>query len=149
VRNTGRLRGRIEVRLGNGVTIGSRLERLSLDPGGEGAREEGTMLYEDAGIVPAGFCSLRLRVVLFGTGSYDSRLYEFEDDLPGTLSMPALFGRGDRWYLLLRMEAGKGRGLSVKYSRLERDDVRRIGTGPDELPGNSDERVGVQLDFTL
>lgn len=36
----------------------------------------------------------------FHTSSYASRLYEYEYDLPGTLSIRPLYGKGWRWYLL-------------------------------------------------
>ena len=36
----------------------------------------------------------------FHTPSYASRIYEYEYDLPGALSIPPLYGKGWRWYLL-------------------------------------------------
>ena len=93
--------------------------------------------------------SVSARVVFFSTDSYETRLSEFENDLNGATSLPALSGRGIRWYVLAKYRPGISWDLSAKYSRLMRDDLRHLGTGPDELPANTDDRVGVQLDFRL
>lgn len=144
-----RIQTRLDSRISHGLRIRASIEKLFLNARNATDRQQGTIIYEDFSCAPDRMLSLSVRVVFFSTGSYESRLYEYEDDLSGALSMPALFGQGDRWYLLLRYQPGRSCELSVKYSRLRRDDIRRLGTGPDELPGNYEDRIGVQLDFRL
>ena len=70
-------------------------------------------------------------------------------DLEGVLALPLVYGAGIRWYALLRYSPFRTVELSVKYSSLIRDDVRTLGSGPDQLPTNRDDRFGIQLDFRL
>ncbi len=128
-----RIRGRVEKLL---------LRHTTDNPGGEGI-----IVYQDIGTPPDRPVSVSTRFVFFHTGSYDSRLSESEEDLSGAAYAPALFGEGERWYVLLSVRPTRGVECSVKYSRLMRDDVRHIGTGPDMLPGNVDDRVALQLDL--
>ena len=107
------------------------------------------MFYQDVNLRSSEKLWLDFRIIFFQTDSYDSRLYEYENDLRGVLSLPALYGRGVRWYALVRYELADRLELSAKYSDLIRDDVKRIGTGLDELPTNHDNRIGVQIDFSL
>jgi hypothetical protein len=50
----------------------------------------------------------------FRTSAYASRLYEYEYELPGALSIRPLYGRGWRWYLLAARAWGPLR-LSARY----------------------------------
>ncbi len=61
----------------------------------------------------------------------------------------ALFGRGNRWYFLAKYQPIKNLAVFVKYSETYRDDVDVIGTGGDQIDGNLDRRVGVQLEVKL
>lgn len=49
---------------------------------------------------PRSLADLTLRIHLFETDSYASRVYAFENDLLFSNSIPAFSGRGFRWYLL-------------------------------------------------
>lgn len=46
--------------------------------------------------------SLEATVILYGTSSYDSRLYWMESGTPGALAMAVLTGKGERWALTAR-----------------------------------------------
>ena len=88
-----------------------------------------------------------MRVVYFKTDSYESGIAEYENDMPGVLSLPVLYGTGIRWYCVITYQLAGLLNLSAKYSDMIRDDVRRVGTGLDELPTNHDNRIGVQMDL--
>jgi len=144
-----RFRTHLDFRPSEAVRIRGRIEKLFLDSRTGTDREEGTMFYEDVAWAAGRKLCVSVRVVFFSTGSYETRLYEYEDDLSGATSLPALSGQGERWYLLVKCRPGRFCELSAKYSRLTRDDIRHLGSGPDELPGNHDDRIGLQLDFRL
>lgn len=42
------------------------------------------------------------RITFFETSNYDSRLYEYESDLPGSFANYPFYGRGFRWYVLIK-----------------------------------------------
>jgi hypothetical protein len=89
------------------------------------------------------------RLGFFDTDSYDSRVYEFESEVRGTVSNPALYGKGRRWYIVARYSLLGGLDVSAKYSQTYRDDLKVIGSGLDQIDGNIDSRLTAQIDFRL
>ena len=89
------------------------------------------------------------RMTFFDTDSFDSRVFQYEHDLPGVVTNRALFGRGNRWYAVVRYTPSRLLALSTKYSETLRDDVDVIGSGPDQIESNLDRRFGVQMEVKL
>ncbi|MBI4546564.1 MAG: hypothetical protein HY707_01185 [Ignavibacteriae bacterium] len=137
----------LDYRLTKELRIRGRIERVFFTVSISDRSEKGTMFYHDILFNTMMKLWLNFRVAFFETDSYDARMYEYENDLRGVLSLPALYGRGVRWYLLIRFKLADKIELSAKYSDLLRDDVKRIGSGLDQLPGSHDNRIGVQVDF--
>ena len=141
-----RTRLEVEYEVSRAVRLRTRAERVSLDWKASSQAEQGMMLYQDIGVHPGTALWWNIRLTFFTTDSYATRVYAYERDLDGVLSLPALYGSGIRWYGLVRYSLSDKIDLSVKYSDLIRDDVKHLGSGLDELPSNHDDRVGVQLD---
>jgi len=60
-----------------------------------------------------------------------------------------LFGKGLRWYLSTRYEIGAGIDLWVKYARTQKEGVKSMGSGADEILGDVDNRLTFQLEIRL
>jgi hypothetical protein len=84
---------------------------------------------------------LTARVVAFHTDSYESRVYEYESDLPGAFSSPALFDKGIRFYALVRYKWGRFLTLSAKYAQTSKEKSVRQSSG-------IDRQLGFQLDIS-
>jgi hypothetical protein len=86
--------------------------------------------------------SLSARAVAFHTDSYESRVYEYEADVPGAYASPALYERGFRWYVLCRYHWGQRTGISAKFSQTSKERT---------IPGSggSDSQLNFQLDLAL
>ncbi|RMF60381.1 MAG: helix-hairpin-helix domain-containing protein, partial [Calditrichaeota bacterium] len=89
------------------------------------------------------------RLSFFDTDSFASRLFQYEHDVPGVVTNRALFGRGERWYLLLAWQPASYLRLTTKFAATIREDVDAIGSGPDRIEGHLDRRVRVQVDMQL
>lgn len=89
------------------------------------------------------------RIVVFETDSYDSRVYEFENDVSGVFSNPPLYGSGMRWYCLAKYKIGETAQLSLKYSETIKSGVTSLGSGEDEIQGPLDNRATFQVDVML
>lgn len=59
--------------------------------------------------------TLWFRYCLFSTGSWDSRLYTYENDLLYSFSIPALSGEGSRSYIMVKWDIGHLAELRIKY----------------------------------
>jgi hypothetical protein len=131
------------------VQLRARWEEVFVDANLSGMNERGTVLYQDVSVRQSERLTWSARLVFFRTDSFNSRIVEYENDVPGILTLPGLFGRGIRYYVLLRYGLWDWFEVSAKYSDLFRDDVKRIGSGNDELPSNRDNRISLQVDLML
>lgn len=109
--------------------------------------ENGLLAFGDVSIELLRNLKLKSRVIYFQTDSYDSRVYQLESDVTGVFSSIALYGRGWRWYGLLSYRLLNMIDLSLKYSELYRDDVKKLGSGYDEIPTNLSKALIFQLEI--
>jgi hypothetical protein len=128
------------------VRLKSRVEWMTVDYSGMKSGVSGLLLSQSLKWIVIPPLTILTRVAVFETDSYDSRLYEFEDDLAGAFSSPALYGKGLRWYFILRYKFFSKMHLTAKYSQTIKEDVKSIGTGLDEIEGNRQSTLSVQLD---
>lgn len=112
-------------------------------------QETGFLIYQDIKVVPFTHFDLYARIILFGTDSYNSRVYQFENDLPGVLSNSPLYGEGTRWYIFFRYKTDYGFSISTKYSELKKPDNKIFGTGNSQFPGTLDNRLSFQIDYNF
>ncbi len=99
------------LRPGKAIRISARWTHTVLFP----FTEKGTALYQDIlwKITPS--IHINFRVTFYRTDSYDSRIYEYETDLPGSFANYALYGQGRKWYVRLRWDMGRYFRLWLKY----------------------------------
>ena len=127
VEETGRrIRLEIEHRQKRGMFTRLRMRiegrRLTRKPGEEEAGLLGGLLWK--GTWRWGYAILHFSG--FSTDSYSTRIYEYEYDLPGAVSVRPLYGRGRRCYGLLGVERGIF-AVGLRY-RWQRDkEVRHYG----------------------
>ncbi len=127
----------------------SRLEFVSVTPQLPRSKDEGYLIFQDVKYQPHKNLSFSTRVIFFKTDSYDSRVYEFENDLVGVMTNPALYGDGIRWYFLARYKTYFGLSFSLKYSELYKPNEKFLGSSDSKINGNIDNRLSLQLDYQL
>jgi len=106
-----------------------------------GKGEKGSLVFAGFRYAPEGLLSLRGRVIYFDASSYESRVYESEDDLPGRVTLIPLWDEGVRWYLVLGVRSKK-LGAEAKFSQTH---LTKSGVDRDE--GNPE--LGLQVDFAF
>jgi len=148
------LRLQLDYQLSKQLRLRSRVEFIKVDrnrfnSGNDKEDENGFLVYQDIRLRPNEKFQIQARLTFFESDTFDSRLFQFENDLPGVLTNRALFGRGNRWYLLTKYQPVKKFAAYLKYSETYRDDVDVIGTGADQIDSNLDRRVSVQLELKL
>ena len=139
----------IDYRFSSAVKLRFRAEYVNLATQLTRKKETGILLYQNVNLKTNDRFDLEFRISYFKTDSYNSGVGEYENDLPGVLTIPIFYGEGVKWYALVTYKMWNTLQMSVKYSYLVREDVKKIGGGLDELPSNYDNRIGLQVDFNL
>ncbi len=108
-------------------------------------RETGMLAYAEAASSPPHLpWHFMVRMAFFDTPSYDSRVYEYENDVRGGYSSPALYGTGLRWYLVAGWRILRKIELSFKYSETLKPGADNAG-----VSGPLDTAATIQLDVVL
>jgi hypothetical protein len=142
-------RATIELNSARAFRWRSRIEAVTVNYPDSAAKQKGILVFQDVRVLPLDRLRIDARVIAFHTDSYDSRLYEYESELSGTLSNPALYGKGLRWYILARYELTSAIDVWLKYSQTMREGVKSIGSGASEIMGDRDSRLSVQIDVRI
>ncbi len=113
-------------------------------------KEHGSLIYEDVQYKPMGKrYSVSVRYCLFKTGGYDSRLYTWEQDPPGSGSMPVVYMAGSRYSVMVRYRITRMIECWVKYSAAIFDAQTTIGSGPEQSNGNKRSELKLQMRMTF
>ena len=126
--------------------LSSRVEWVNVNYGGIQNAEKGVLMSQAIKWNKFSPLTIQTRLAVFETDSYDSSIYEFEDEVPGAYSNPALYGRGMRWYFILRYQIFSKTCIAVKYAQTVKDGVKSIGTGLDEISGDSQSIMSMQVE---
>ena len=132
-----------------GIRTTTRIGCISVDYSGKEKSESGILLMQDVGGKPFHGFTINMRFAFFHTSAYDSRLYMYEEDLPGASNSTALYGEGFRWYIIAGAELFPKAVLSVKYLQLKKNFVDSIGSGQDMIDGSVFQRIGIQFDYSI
>lgn len=110
--------------------------------------ETGYLIYQDIVYKPKSSpLSFSFRYGLFDTDSYNSRIYAYENDILYVFSIPAYYNRGTRTYLTLRYKVKKGIDLWLRYGATFFDNLDVVGSGLEEIQGNTRSEIKAQLRF--
>jgi hypothetical protein len=112
----------------------------------ENGKEKGHMIYQDVIYKPMmKKYSFSFRYILFGTDGYNSRIYAYENDVLYSYSIPAYYNTAYRYYLLVRYKISGSVDFWVRYSSTRYSDIESIGSGNDEIKGNSKSDIKIQV----
>jgi hypothetical protein len=115
----------------------------------DGKTMKGFMIYQDITYSKVGSkFSASLRYALFQTDNYDTRIYVYENDMPGVYSIPAYYYRGSKFYLLLDYNLTRRIEIWVRYSQTVYDNKKVISEGSlTEIKGNTKSEIKAQVRF--
>lgn len=143
------IRFNIDIKASEFLRFRSRIELLNYERIG-GAPEDGFMAFQDVHITPKGKpFSMKLRYAMFDTDSYSSRIYAYENDLLYLFSVPALYNRGTRYYVMFRYKFNRKFDLWLRYSRTIYENIDEISSGLNQIEGNTRTDLKAQLIIKL
>lgn len=147
--NNSNYRLHFSYKVNSDFTLKSRVEYTTYQLG-ENKTENGLLIYQDLSFKRLSFpLSFSVRYALFETDSYNSRIYAYESDVLYAFSVPAYNGRGTRFYLLAKYHISRNIDFWVRYAQTYYTDRMTIGSGKDEIMGNTRSEVKAQLRIKL
>lgn len=142
------IRLQAEYQMNRNIRLRSRGEVVRNRNAGEDW-ESGFLIFQDLRLQLGPKLQIDTRVTIFDTDSFDTRVYQFENDLLYVLSNVALSGRGERAYVVAKFEATDYLHVWLKYSVSVYEDAQRLSSGLGEIEGNRRSFLGVQARLYL
>jgi len=133
-----------EYRFSNAFTVRTRLQ-LSRFAAAQESSSYGLLLSQGVRLTPIDPLQIDARVAFFDTDGYASRIYTYEHDLLYSFSVPVLFGRGQRSYVLLQYEPVPSLTLEAKYGVTWYPHRQTVGSGLNETEGNRSRELRLQV----
>lgn len=115
---------------------------------GNNPTENGYFIYQD--IIYKALSSplsFSFRYAIFETDNYNTRIYAYENDVLYAYSIPAFYDNGTRAYLTLRYTIVKNIDLWLRYAQTFYYHRNTIGSGLEQINGNTRSEVKAQVRF--
>jgi hypothetical protein len=112
-------------------------------------KEDGLLIFQDARFNIQNNIDFSGRIIFFRTDSFNTAIYEFENDLDGMFSLYGLYKEGIRWYTMVKINLPWHLLFSIKYSETYKPEEMALGSGYSKISGNLDNRVSIQLELNI
>lgn len=131
------------------ISLHSRYEQVVINRE-DGETNVGFLAFQDIAYKPVlSNFSFNLRYAIFNTQDYDSRIYAFESDILYYYSIPAYYYKGSRIYFNVRYQYKKWLDVWFKIGQWMYDNRTVIGSGNDEIKGNTKTDFRLQVRFSF
>ena len=100
------------------------------------APRTGWLFFHDFHYRPVPKISTVARLCYFDTSSYETRIYTYENDVPGVLTNKMLYGRGSHLFLLVKYRLFEQGNVAVKFANTYYDDRDFISSGNQRIDAN-------------
>jgi hypothetical protein len=133
-----------EYQFSDALTTRTRVQLSRFAAGGSSA-SYGMLLSQGLRLRPIESLQLDARIAFFDTDGYASRIYAYEHDLLYSFSVPVLFDRGQRSYILAQYEPTSSLTIEAKYGVTWYPHRRTIGSGLNQTDGNRSRELRFQI----
>ena len=117
---------------------------------GDAPVEKGFMIMHDILYRPASSpLSFTLRIAIYDTDSWESRIFSYEHDLLYAFQVPSYYGQCFRTYLNMRYKVNRYLDLWAKLGNSYYPNDTMIGSGLNQIEGKNktDLRIQIRLRF--
>ena len=116
----------------------------------DGSKEHGYFLCQDIAYKPENKpYSFSFRYAIFDAKDYNARIYAYESDVLYSFSVPALYGKGMRIYLLGKVKLFNALTLYARIGRTIYSDRDEIGSGLTLIEGNHKTDLKIEAIWKL
>lgn len=135
------------IKINRKFNLNQRTE-LALYQKGIHTKETGILQYQDLSYSPmSSKLSGNLRLAWFKTGSFNSRIYAYEDDVLQASGSGLYSGKGFRAFVNARFKATTKLDIWLRLASFIYPGETIIGAGLDEIAGNKKTELKVQLSY--
>ncbi len=114
------------------------------------APSNGTLIYQDLKFKSnGGKWTFSTRLALFSIDDYNARIYAYEDNLPYTFTVPLHQNSGSRFYFMAKYQVTKKIILFARYAQTKYSNINSIGTGLEQISGNTQSDLSMQLQVSF
>lgn len=144
---TSRYRAEVQYQINKSFTLKNRLEISQYHK--ESANNRfGFLAFQDVNYSPlSSSLSGSIRLALFQTDGFDTRIYAYENDVLYGFSIPAFQNEGIRAYVNTRYNIKRGVDFWLRYSYTQYNDQTTVGSGLDQVDGNHRSEIKAQIRF--
>ncbi|MBI1182971.1 hypothetical protein GC194_01775 [bacterium] len=108
-------------------------------------KSQGMLLFQDLAFKPLEQpYSVLMRYAVFNVDDYTARIYTYENDVLYAYSIPAYQGKGYRFYILGRFTIKRNIDLWIKYSQTTYFNQNTVGSGNEQILGNTRSEIKMQ-----
>ncbi|MES2382704.1 MAG: helix-hairpin-helix domain-containing protein [Bacteroidota bacterium] len=93
--------------------------------------------------------SVNARLSQFSIDNYYARIYAYEDNVPYTFSVPLYQNSGTRFYIVYKYQIVKNIKLFLRYAQTKYSNVNSIGSGLEQIDGNTQSDIITQLQIAF
>jgi hypothetical protein len=148
-RNHTGIRYHISYLLTERLSLQNRLELVKVEPA-TGKSSWGLLVYQDAGYRARNIpLNLDFRLAWFHTDDYVSRIYAYEQDLSTGFTISPLYNKGFRSYLMIRYALTPSLTFRLRLAHTRFFQQASLGSGYDEIDGNTRTEIKIQLTARL
>jgi hypothetical protein len=141
------LRINLSYKISPAFLIKSRAEWVFYQEGEQDV-QYGFLAYQDLVFRKLGSpLQLTGRICLFDTDDYDARIYAYENDVLYAYSVPAFSDQGMRFYAIARYTVTRGIDIWLRYAQTYYTTLNVIGSGLDEINGNTKSEIKAEVRF--
>jgi len=142
-----RYRLHLAYKINGNITLKNRFEAVSYS-NGINKKSKGYLLYQDIAFRPTKIPTVfYTRLAFFDTHNYDSRIYAYENDVLYSFSVPAYYGKGMRYYFMVKHTIIKNLDVWIRFAQTVYTDRNVIGSGLTEIQGNKKSEIKLQLRY--
>jgi hypothetical protein len=88
-------------------------------------------------------------LALFDIDEFNARIYAFEDNVPYTYSVPMFQNSGTRFYLMANYKITKNIKFFARFSNTQYNNLTSIGSGLEQINGNTQSDLTIQLQMNF
>jgi hypothetical protein len=110
----------------------------------------GTLIYQDFKYkIFKNKFTINTRLAFFDIDNFNARIYAFEDNVPYSYSVPMFQNSGIRFYLLANYKITKNIKVYARCSQTEYNNLKTIGSGLEQINGNTQSDLIMQLQMSF